>query len=72
MKETPLLISSNLLRKLGAGQIDISTISKEGIQIIEEKHSKMLSHKQYKKLRKSSLLLASIFELPIKLTLCAK
>ena len=72
----PVLISSLLLRKYGCGQIDLSYIKNNELQIIELKSSKIgiqaMFTKQYKRLLLSVALLQSLLNIPVNLKIIAK
>lgn len=67
-KYLPLLVSSQLLRKLNLGQIDLSYFQKNGskewkLTIVEIKSQCGPSRKQQKRLRASSEYLSMIFNI---------
>lgn len=70
-QNTPLLISSSLLRKRNMGQIDVSWISKEYLYVAECKSGHYLYHTisktQLKRLKNSLHFLASLFNKSAKL-----
>ena len=63
-EQVPLLVSSLLLRRYGAGQVDIGIIMKNIIMLYEVKTSGFVSWKQIKRLNKACELLSHIFERP--------
>lgn len=75
-KYTPLLISSQLLRRLGCGQIDISYVSNNELVIVESKSSGVgvssMGKVQLKRLERSVALLSSLLSMPVKLKIIAK
>lgn len=65
----PLLIVPGLLRRLGAGQIDLAVLclsqkGEELLKIYEVKSSLRLSEKQRRRLKKSAQLLSQLLQIP--------
>jgi hypothetical protein len=76
-KNIPFLISSKLLREIGAGQVDIAFLENKKpmrIQLIEVKSKSFPDHKQWKRLQKSQDYLSRILdcETILKVKFCQK
>ncbi len=63
----PLLVSPNLLRKYGVGQIDVAYYNRGVIYIKEIKSRDNMSKKQLVRLKGSATLLGYIFDCPVML-----
>lgn len=76
LKNTPVLISSQLLRRYGCGQVDVSYIKNHLLYLVEVKSSEVgVSNyftKQYIRMLHSAKLLTSLIQMPIKLKIIAK
>lgn len=68
-KFTPVLISSLVLRKRGAGQIDLSYLDKEFVTILELKNGGILSSLQYLRLKNSGSLIGEVLNKTVFLKL---
>jgi len=72
----PVLISSQLLRRYGCGQVDISFIDRGELYLIESKSSMVgvlqAQSKQLQRLRRSALFLESLLDTPVHLKFIAK
>lgn len=68
-KFTPVLISSLVLRKRGAGQIDLSYLDKEFVTILELKNGGILSSSQYLRLKDSGSLIGEVLNKTVFLKL---
>lgn len=64
----PVLISSNWLRELGAGQIDLAFLDKSLI-LVEVKNSFRISKIQKQRIYKSALVLSGLFDLQVRMSL---
>lgn len=76
-KHIPFLISSKLLRAVGAGQIDVAFIEKQRnwrASLIEIKNKSHPTAKQWQRLRKSQEYLSRILEIEtiLKVKFCQK
>ena len=63
----PLLVSPLLLRERGLGQVDISRISKDRIEIFEVKSSAIVGYTQKRRLVASSDFLSFVLKYPVSL-----
>ena len=68
---TPILISSQFLRRQGCGQVDISVLSSDGrINIFEIKAGQSISQSQIKRLIQSTLLIQRVTQLEVRSYVC--
>jgi hypothetical protein len=76
LKNTPVLISPQFLRRYGCGQIDVSFVKDNTLYLVEVKSSEVgVSNyftKQYLRMLRSAKLLTSLLQMPIKLKIIAK
>ena len=76
LENTPVLISSQLLRRYGCGQVDVSYIKDHLLFLIEVKSSEIgvssYFTKQYLRMLRTAKLLSSLLQMPIKLKIIAK
>jgi Holliday junction resolvase-like predicted endonuclease len=76
LKNTPVLISSQLLRRYDCGQVDVSYVKDNVLHLVEVKSSQVgVSNyftKQYLRMMRSAKLLTSLVQMPIKLKIIAK
>ena len=54
---TPVLVSNQLLKKMGAGQIDLAFVKADTLYVLELKQSGIISAQQQIRLKKSAKLL---------------
>jgi hypothetical protein len=70
-KSMPLLIEPYILRKRGAGQVDLARIvfekKQKYIELLEVKCGNEVSIKQNKRLRGAANLIGEVFQLPVRL-----
>lgn len=59
---TPVLISGQVLRSRGAGQIDLCYLDCDSIILVECKHGGILSRRQYDRLKQSGDLIGKILD----------
>ena len=75
-KNTPVLISSQLLRRYGCAQIDISYVQKKQLVLVESKSSLVgilaAQGKQVLRLKRAALFLESCLSIPVHLKFIAK
>lgn len=62
LDSTPVLVSANLLRKKGLGQIDLAILKEDKVLLWEIKNSPYLSLAQKSRLLKSAQFLAFVFK----------
>lgn len=71
-KYTPILVSSLVLRQMGAGQIDIAVLTDQSIHIVEVKSSGRVTWQQIKRLRLSANWLCHLLDQSCQLWLAKK
>lgn len=71
-KYIPVLISSQLLRRYGCGQIDIAFWNCGVLYLIEVKYTARISFEQKYRIRRSANLLSELLQVPVKIQLVKK
>lgn len=71
LEGVPLLISSNVLRKRNAGQVDLARMMRKGdvkwIQILEVKSTGNVSFGQRARLKTAAQFIGAVLKLPVEL-----